>query len=85
MLCTEFMARPAGSTFEANLPYLKDENVGAYCWGFVAGKSQTIYPWDSWQKKYNAEPKLWFHDILRSDGMAYDAKEVALIKRLTAK
>ena len=29
---------------------LKDEKVGAYNWGFVNGKSQTIYPWDSWEK-----------------------------------
>jgi hypothetical protein len=85
LLCTEFMARPAGSTFETILPYFKEENVGAYCWGFVAGKSQTIYPWNSWQKKYDAEPKLWFHDIFRANGTPFDAKEVALIKRLTAK
>lgn len=32
-------------------------------WGFVAGKSQTIYPWDSWKKTYTAEPELSFHDI----------------------
>ena len=79
------MARPAGSTFETHLPYFKEQNVGAYCWGFVAGKSQTIYPWDSWQKKYDAEPKLWFHDILRANGMPYDEQEVKLIRRLTAK
>jgi hypothetical protein len=42
------MARPRGSTFEAVLPVLKQEKVGAYNWGFVSGKSQTIYPWDSW-------------------------------------
>ena len=84
LLCTEFMARPAGSTFGAVLPYFKKQNVGAYCWGFVAGKTQTIYPWDSWQKKYDAEPKVWFHDILRADGKPYDENEVKLIKRLTA-
>lgn len=28
------------------------------------------------------EPELWFHDILRGDGSAYDEQEVALIKRL---
>jgi len=48
VICTEYMARPRGSTFETVLPVLKTENVGAYNWGFVSGKSQTIYPWDSW-------------------------------------
>jgi hypothetical protein len=85
ILCTEYMARPVGSTFEAILPYFKKENVAAYCWGFVAGKTQTIYPWDSWKKKYEAEPELWFHDILRGNGKPYKEKEVKLIKQLTGR
>ena len=83
IICTEYMARPRGSTFAAILPYLKEQNVGAYNWGFVAGKSNTIYPWDSWQKPYPAEPKVWFHDIFRADGSAYREEEVRLIRRLT--
>jgi hypothetical protein len=84
LICTEYMARPLGSTFEAILPILKEEHVGAYNWGFVSGKSQTIYPWDSWEKKYIAEPPIWFHDIFRADGVPYDHDEVTLIKRLTS-
>jgi Cellulase (glycosyl hydrolase family 5) len=83
ILCTEYLARPQSSVFADILPFFKDENVGAYCWGFVAGKTQTIYPWDSWKKKYTAEPKVWFHDILRADGKPFDAKEVELIKKVT--
>jgi hypothetical protein len=83
VICTEYMARPRGSTFETVLPVLKTENVGAYNWGFVSGKSQTIYPWDSWEKQYTAEPPLWFHDIFRQDGTPFDAKETELIRRLT--
>ena len=52
ILCTEYMARPMGSTFEGVLPILKDQNVGAYNWGFVDGKTQTIFPWDSWDREY---------------------------------
>lgn len=85
ILCTEYMARPAGSTFEDILPYLKEKNIGAYNWGFVAGKTQTIFPWDSWQKKYTGEPPLWFHDIFRPDGTPYKQEEVELIKELTGK
>ena len=56
LLCTEYMARPHGSTFDPILPYLKEQKIGAYNWGFVAGKTQTIYPWDSWKKPYAGEP-----------------------------
>ncbi len=83
IVCTEYMARPAGSRFDPILGYFRDQKVGAYNWGFVAGKTQTNYPWDSWQKTYHAEPELWFHDIFRKDGTPYDPKEVAYIKSLT--
>jgi hypothetical protein len=85
IICTEYMARPIGSTFEAVLPVLKQEHVGAYNWGFVSGKSQTIYPWDSWEKQYTGPPALWFHDIFYSNGKPYNPAEVKLIKQLTGK
>jgi hypothetical protein len=84
IICTEYMARPLGSTFMSILALLKGEHVGAYNWGFVNGKSQTIYPWDSWEKTYTAEPGMWFHDIFRADGTPYDPREVTLIKSLTS-
>ncbi|MHC5539275.1 endo-1,4-beta-xylanase [Singulisphaera rosea] len=83
IICTEYMARPAGSRFDPILAYFKEEKIGAYNWGFVSGKSQTIYPWDSWQKAYDAEPPTWFHDIFRQDGTPYDPKEVDYIRRIT--
>jgi len=85
LLCTEYMARGTGSTFEAIMPLLKQDRIAAYNWGFVAGKSQTYLPWDSWQQPYEEEPELWFHDIVRADGSAYRPAEVALIKTLTGK
>jgi hypothetical protein len=83
ILCTEFMARPEGSTFDPILGYMKDQKIGAYCWGFVAGKTNTIFPWDSWQKPYDGEPPVWFHDIFRPDGTPYRPEEVAYIRSLT--
>ncbi|MDR1191911.1 MAG: 1,4-beta-xylanase [Verrucomicrobiales bacterium] len=84
LICTEYMARPAGSTFAAILPYFKKQRVGAYHWGAVAGRAQTEYPWDSWQQPYEREPKLWHHDLLRRDGTPYRRAEANLIKKLTA-
>jgi hypothetical protein len=83
ILCTEYMARPNGSTFKDILPYLKEQRVAAYNWGFVAGKTQTQYPWDSWKKQYTAEPPLWFHEIFRKDGTPYLRDEVELIRKLS--
>jgi hypothetical protein len=83
ILCTEYMARPNGSRFDPILGYFQRAHVGAYNWGFVNGKSQTIYPWDSWKKEYTAEPPIWFHDVFRTDGTPYDAKEVEYIRNIT--
>jgi hypothetical protein len=85
VVCTEYMARPRGSTFETVLPFFKEQRVDAINWGFVSGKSQTIYPWDSWEHAYPSEPPVWFHDIFRPDGTPYRQSEVALIRSLTAR
>jgi hypothetical protein len=84
VICTEFMARPVGSTFDAILPIAKQEDVGMINWGFVAGKTQTYLPWESWQHPYVSEqPPVWFHEVLRPDGSPYRQAEVDLIRELT--
>jgi len=86
VICTEFMARPVGSTFDTVLPLAKEERLGAINWGFVAGKTQTYLPWESWQHPYiQDEPPVWFHEVLRPDGTPYREAEVNLIRRLTGK
>ena len=85
IFCTEYMSRGNGSFFETSLPVAKKYKVAAFNWGLVNGKSQTIYPWDSWDKRYYAEPDLWFHDVFRIDGSPYRKAEVDLIKELTTK
>jgi hypothetical protein len=85
ILCTEYMARGNGSTFDGSLPIAKRYNVAMMNWGFVDGRTQTRLPWDSWQKPYvMAEPTIWFHEVLRADGTPYRQAEVDLIKRLAA-
>ena len=72
LLCTEYMARGAGSTFDTILPIASREHVGAINWGFVAGKTQTYLPWDSWKRPYVQDPPtVWFHDIFHPDGTLY--------------
>jgi hypothetical protein len=86
LLCTEYMARGNGSTFEGVLPLAKGYNVAAINWGLVQGKSQTHLPWDSWRRPYiDREPAVWFHEVFRTDGAPYRSEETDLIKRLTGK
>lgn len=93
------MAREFGSTFEFSLPIFKENRIGCYNWGLVAGKSQTHFGWSTIldlhkmkeQGKFVEdedeipEPNIWFHDILRKDGTAYNNKEVDFIKKITAR
>ncbi len=81
IICTEYMARPRGSTFQAILPIFHRERIGAISFGLVAGKMNTQYPWGS--KEGSPEPKVWFHDIFRPDGTPFDVEEIALIQRLS--
>ena len=83
LLLTEYLARPTGSTFETVLPVLQERLVGGYNWGFVSGKTQTIYPWDSWTRQYTDEPDVWFHDVLRADGTPFRKEETETIRWLT--
>ena len=84
MICTEYMARTRGSKFQNIMPLLKQNNVGAINWGFVSGKTNTIYAWDT-PMPDGSEPKVWFHDIFRKDGTPYSQEEIELIKSLTGK
>ena len=85
ILCTEYMARGNGSTFQGILPVAKKHRVAAINWGLVAGKTQTNLPWDSWQKPYtDREPAMWHHEIFRLDGKPYREDEVAFIREMTA-
>jgi len=83
ILCTEYMARGVGSLIETILPIAKKHNVGAINWGFVAGRTQTYLPWDSWERPYIlTQPAVWFHDLFRGDGTPYRQSEVQLIHSL---
>jgi len=49
----------------------------------VAGKTQTYFPWDSWDHPYTTVPKVWFHDLLLPDGRPYRDSEIQTIRGLT--
>jgi hypothetical protein len=84
LVCTEYMARLRNSTFFNIMPVLKAQRIVAINWGLTAGKTNTMYAWDT-PMPGGSEPKTWFHDIFRPDGSAYDKKETDFIKSLTGK
>jgi len=84
LICTEYMARGAGSTFDTILPIAQKHRVAAINWGLAAGKTQTWLPWDSWYRPYTLEePTVWFHDIFYPDGKPYRQHEADQIRELT--
>ncbi len=78
IICTEYMARTIGSTFQTVLPYLYEQNIGAINWGLVDGKTQTKFPWGS--PAGGPEPALWFHEIFHKDGTPYKVTETDMIR-----
>jgi hypothetical protein len=85
ILCTEYLARGAGSTFDTSLPIALRHDVGMMNWGFVVGKTQTNFPWDSWQRPYTQNaPVVWHHDVFHADGKPYRQAEVDQIRALAA-
>ena len=83
-ICTEYMARGNGSTFDGTLPIAKKMNIGVINWGLVDGKTQTRLPWDSWKKPYTLdEPTIWFHEVFRADGTPYRKAETDLIRAMS--
>jgi hypothetical protein len=83
LLCTEYLARSMNSTFEKILPIGKAHHIAMINWGLVQGKTQTHFPWDSWQEPYTNRPlKIWHHEVFRNDGTPYQAAETDLIRKL---
>lgn len=81
LVCTEWLAREAGSTVDL-LEVFADEGVDALNWGLVDGRTQTRFPWRSWTE-YVADDEPWFHELLRADGSPYDEAETERFRRVT--
>lgn len=86
LMCTEWLARTAGSYPKEQLPFFHAHKIGCYQWGFANGRTQTHIPWPALKAKvpnYDEAKSEWFHDVMRADGTPYDANEIALFKSLT--
>jgi len=84
VICTEYMARNRNCRFDNIMPLFRQYHVGAINWGFVSGKTNTIFGWDD-PRPDGKEPVVWFHDILRQDKSPFDPKEIEAIKKVNGK
>lgn len=77
VICTEWLHRQGGNTFEGILPLFSQHRIGWYHWGLVAGRTQTYMHWGS--KQGTAMPTVWQHDVFHDTGAPYDVKEMQLL------
>ena len=82
LLCTEYLARGQENTFQNMLPLFKEKGIAAINWGFVAGKTTTVFPWSSWQEEFDSLPEVWHHDIYLPDKTPFDQKEIDFLKEI---
>lgn len=80
-ICTEWLRRQNGGTFENILPMFSENHVGWYQWGLVAGKTQTYMHWGS--REGDPVPEIWQHDVFHIDGTPYNPEELELVKQFT--
>jgi hypothetical protein len=83
VVCTEWLRRGSGNTFQALLPAFRERKIGCYHWGLVAGRTQTYFPWGS--PKGAPMPDVWQHDVLHADGRPFRPDEVRCLRTVTGK
>lgn len=78
VICSDWLLRTQGSTFEELLPVFSAHRVGWFNRGLVHGKTQQWIQQAAFRS--DADPDIWQHDVLKEDGRPYDEKEAELIK-----
>ena len=63
---------------------LKQEGVGCFNWGLVAGKTQTYEPWDAIRNIPGIDLNRWQHDLFYEDLTPYQEEEIEIFKQLTS-
>jgi len=82
IICTEWLNRGVGNSFENHLPVFRSSKIGSYHWGLVAGKIQTYYGWDKEKNPIGGKPEIWMHDLFDEDWKPYNEDELRLIRKL---
>jgi hypothetical protein len=77
VICSDWLMRQSGNTFDKILPLYAANKVGWFSQGLVNGKSQKWIQDE--EHRVEETPDIWQHDVLESDGDAYDSEELRLI------
>ena len=85
IFCTEWLLRQNNNTIESHLPFYKANNISAYNWGLVEGKTQTYLSWKKEDNPKQGLPKTWQHDLFHKDLTPYDPDEISLIRQIAKK
>ncbi len=90
LINNEWLNRIEQNNVQEMIPLFWLEGIGSYFWGLIQGYSQTYEPWgcyfdDIKNPDYHGpndytKPQ---HDLYRFNGLPYDAKEVATIRKFT--
>ena len=86
ILCTEYMARSAGSHLRHRAPHRRSAITSPPS----TGASSTARPRPIFHgtpgsaPTSSSQPTIWFHDVFHPDGTPYRQAEVDLIRRLTS-
>lgn len=89
ILCTEWLNRVNQNFVQDVYPYLFEENVASYCWGFVQGLTCTTEPWEHLWHLYDRgedisryDMRLWQHELFRANLRPYDPNEYEVLKKV---
>ncbi|MCR4879600.1 MAG: cellulase family glycosylhydrolase [Bacilli bacterium] len=88
IVVTEWLQRCNHNNVEDIYPYLAQERIGCYCWGFVNGDTFTDEPWNSvWEEMKIGNPNnydvtKWQHNLIRRNHEPYDPKEIEIITKI---
>lgn len=78
IVVSDWLMRQRGSTFEKILPVFSTHGVGWFNRGLVRGRTQQWVQDEAFADPEQSE--VWQHDVLKTDGEPYDAREIELIR-----
>jgi len=76
VICTGWLRRRQGNTFNDVLPVFSEFRAGWYHWGLVKGRSQMYLPWGDAE----GSAAVWEQDLLEADGSPHNEEEIRLIR-----
>ena len=78
IICSDWLMRQKGNDFEKVLPLFSVNRIGWFNRGLVNGKTQEWIQQERYRSE--ADPEVWQHDVLTTEGEPYDEEEIQKIQ-----